>query len=465
MIVDLKLKIEEARVIEEALNKMLAEKDKENEGLKIEVVSLRKKVQKNNMNQSSQLLDQIISSQISTYDMTEIGYKSAATNGCSSSSVEKAGTEDNHEKITSKKMESERQEENRGSTVHRRSYGRHQNRFEGHNLFCYKYGHKVAFCNSFPRKINAHNNHEMSNFEYGRRHGKTSQNNMNYSYNRFDTLRYETECHKCNNFGHVSRNCSMSFQKFNEPTYTNLKTKFWKKKSENLNIEKCTIALQVEHKVKWVVDSGCSKHMTGRKQLFVELDEGKEGTITFGNDQSTKIVGKGTVCLNNKKIMAENVLLVEEMEHNLLGVIQTCDKGLFMIFDSKGCQIRDIKSNKLVGTTIRTSSNIYILDEEKEKCYIGSEDESWLWHKRLGRINFENLIQLNKKEAIIDLPVINDLSSSVCKQCQHGKRTRVKFKTKEHSTTKPLEIVHVDVYGPMRTTGLKGERYFSTICG
>jgi hypothetical protein len=200
--------------------------------------------------------------------------------------------------------------------------------------------------------------------------------------------------------------------------------------------------------------------MTGIKQLFVELDEGKEGTVTFGNDQSARIVGKGTVCLNNKKIMVESVLLVEEMEHNLLSVIQTCDKGIFMIFDSKGCQIRDIKSNKLVGTAIRTSSNIYILDEEKEKCYLGSEDESWLWHKRLGHINFENMIQWNKKEAIRDLPVIKDLSSSLCKQCQHGKQTRVKFKTKEHSTTKPLEIVHADVCGPMRTTRLKGERYF-----
>ena len=72
--------------------------------------------------------------------------------------------------------------------------------------------------------------------------------------------------------------------------------------------------------------------MIGRKQLFVELYEGKEGTFTFGNDQLARIVGRGTVCLNNKKIMVENVLLVEEMEHNLLSVIQTCDKGIFMIF-------------------------------------------------------------------------------------------------------------------------------------
>jgi hypothetical protein len=238
MVVYLKLKIEEARVTEEALTKMLVEKDKENEGLKIEVVSLRNKVQENNMNHSSQVLYKIISSQRSTYDKTGIGYKFAVTNGCSSSSIEKAGTEDNDEKITSKKMESERQEENQGSTVHRRSYGRHKNKFEGRCFFCYKYGHKATFCNIFSRKINAHNNHERSNFEYGKGHGKTSQNNINYSYNRFDTLRYETECYKCNNFEHVSRNYPMSFQKFNEPTYTDLKTKYWKKKSENLNTEK-----------------------------------------------------------------------------------------------------------------------------------------------------------------------------------------------------------------------------------
>jgi hypothetical protein len=69
-----------------------------------------------------------------------------------------------------------------------------------------------------------------------------------------------------------------------------------------------------------------------------------------------------------------------------MSVIQTCDKGNFLF------KIRDIKSNKLVGTTTRTSSNMYILDEEKEKCYLGSEYESWLWHKRIGHINFQNLI-------------------------------------------------------------------------
>ena len=131
-----------------------------------------------------------------------------------------------------------------------------------------------------------------------------------------------------------------------------------KKKREILETEKCTIALQAEHRVKWVVDSGCSKHMTGSKHLFIELDKGKEGSVTFGNDQSTRIIGRWTVCLNSKKNLAENVLLVEDMEHNLLSVSKTCDKGCYMIFDSKGCQIRDVKTDKPIGTATSNSSNV-----------------------------------------------------------------------------------------------------------
>ena len=103
-------------------------------------------------------------------------------------------------------------------------------------------------------------------------------------------------------------------------------------------------------------------------------------------------------------------------------------------------------------TATRTPNNIYILDEKDENCYLGNGDESWLRHKILRHVNFDNLIQLNKNEAIRDLPLIKNLSSSICKQCQHGKQTRVKFKIKEYSTTKPLEIIHIDICGPMRAT-------------
>jgi hypothetical protein len=75
--------------------------------------------------------------------------------------------------------------------------------------------------------------------------------------------------------------------------------------------------------------------MTGDKNKFVTLKKEKEGSVTFGNDNSTKIIGKGTVSLGNKDVVAENVLLVENMKHNLLSVSQMCDQGHTLIFNSK----------------------------------------------------------------------------------------------------------------------------------
>jgi transposase InsO family protein len=51
-------------------------------------------------------------------------------------------------------------------------------------------------------------------------------------------------------------------------------------------------------------------------------------------------------------------------------------------------------------------------------------------------------------------------TNTLCKHCQQGKQTKTKLKSKEYSTTKPLEIVHTDLVGPTTTKGLKGERYF-----
>jgi hypothetical protein len=50
--------------------------------------------------------------------------------------------------------------------------------------------------------------------------------------------------------------------------------------------------------------------MNGDKNRFVTLKKEKEGFVTFGNDNSTKIIGKGTVTLGNKYFVTENVLLV-----------------------------------------------------------------------------------------------------------------------------------------------------------
>ena len=58
------------------------------------------------------------------------------------------------------------------------------------------------------------------------------------------------------------------------------------------------------------------------------------------------------------------------------------------------------------------------------------------------------------------MPKIVKPQNLVCKHCQHGKQTKSNFKSKEHATSHPLEIVHTNLRGPTRTKILQGEYYF-----
>jgi len=55
---------------------------------------------------------------------------------------------------------------------------------------------------------------------------------------------------------------------------------------------------------------------------------------------------------------------------------------------------------------------------------------------------------------------ISKPSNTLCEACQHGKQKKCRFKTKEHFASHPLELIHIDICGPMGIKGLDGELYF-----
>ena len=78
----------------------------------------------------------------------------------------------------------------------------------------------------------------------------------------------------------------------------------------------------------------------------------------------------------------------------------------------------------------------------------------------MGHINFYNLVKISKKEAVKEMIEISKPKNTLCENCPQGKQTKTKFKSKEYSTKKPLDIVHTDLCGPTRTKGLNCEQYF-----
>jgi hypothetical protein len=208
--------------------------------------------------------------------------------------------------------------------------------------------------------------------------------------------------------------------------------KAWKKKES----DKCGLVLPSQRQTNpWYIDNGCSKHMTGDKGKFLSLSESKSGNVTFGNDAPGKIKGKGMVSLSNEKGKSQDVLLVDGMKHNLLSVIQMCDRGCEVIFTSKECKIKSVNSGQVVAQGIRTENNVYVLKEDREESHLRKHDESWLWNRRLAHLNFYHLIKLKNLEAVKYLPRISKPQDSMCKPCQVGKLTRTQFKSKSSTST------------------------------
>jgi hypothetical protein len=204
--------------------------------------------------------------------------------------------------------------------------------------------------------------------------------------------------------------------------------------------------------------------MTGDKGNFISLSESKSGNVAFGNDALGEIKGKGMVSLSNGKGKAQDVLLVDGLKHNLLIVSQMCDRESELLFTSKDCKIKSINSGQVVAKGIRTENNVYVMKENREECHLRKHYESWLWHRRLGHLNFDHLIKLKNLEEVKDIPRISKPQDSMSKPCQVRKQNRTQFKSKSFtSTEKPLQLVHMDLFGPSRHEGIGKENYFMLI--
>nr|GFA50940.1 ribonuclease H-like domain-containing protein [Tanacetum cinerariifolium] len=90
-------------------------------------------------------------------------------------------------------------------------------------------------------------------------------------------------------------------------------------------------------KDKGIVDSGCSKHMTGNKAHLVIYQEFKGGSIAFGGSNE-RISGKGKT--KTGRLDFEDVYYVEKLKHfNLFSMSQMCDKKNKVLFTHSACLV------------------------------------------------------------------------------------------------------------------------------
>ncbi|WCJ31588.1 Retrovirus-related Pol polyprotein from transposon RE1 [Euphorbia peplus] len=209
----------------------------------------------------------------------------------------------------------------------------------------------------------------------------------------------------------------------------------------------------------WYIDSGCSRHMTGDEKAFITFDPKRGGKVSFGDAQKGRILGSGSIGTNPP---IEDVSLVRGLKFNLLSVAQLCDKGRDVVFSSSGCKILDSKSREVILTAPRVE-NVFMLNLEnlcKNICLMSKEDTSWLWHRRLAHVSMDLLAKVARNQLVEGLPEISFKKNHLCNACQSGKQSRSSFKTKKViSTKRPLELLHMDLFGPVQPMSMGGKKY------
>ncbi|GJY16373.1 putative ribonuclease H-like domain-containing protein [Tanacetum coccineum] len=191
-------------------------------------------------------------------------------------------------------------------------------------------------------------------------------------------------------------------------------------------------------KNKGIVDSGCSRHMTGNKAYLAEYQDYNGGPVAFGGSKGY-ITGKGKI--KTGKLDFEDVCFVKELQHfNLFSVSQMCDKKNKVLFTDTKCLVlsSDFKlpDENQVLLKIPRQNNMYSFNIENivpsgglvcliEKATI---NESNNWHRRLGHINFKNLNKLVKGNLVRGLPLKIFQNDHTCVACQKRKQNKASWK-------------------------------------
>nr|GEV58666.1 retrovirus-related Pol polyprotein from transposon TNT 1-94 [Tanacetum cinerariifolium] len=89
-----------------------------------------------------------------------------------------------------------------------------------------------------------------------------------------------------------------------------------------------------------------------------------------------------------------------------------------------------------------------------------SLSQAWLWHRRLSHMNFDTINLLLKYDIATGLPKLKFVKDHLCSSCELRKAKRKSFKTKTIPISKRrLQILHMDLCGPMREESFNGKKY------
>nr|GEZ98141.1 putative ribonuclease H-like domain-containing protein [Tanacetum cinerariifolium] len=176
--------------------------------------------------------------------------------------------------------------------------------------------------------------------------------------------------------------------------------------------------------------------MTGNKSYLTDCQDIDDGFVAFGGKaKGGKFTKKDKI--RTRKLDFEDVYFVKELKFNLFSVSQMCDKKKSVLFTDIECVVL-FPDFKLLDESqgllkVPRNNNMYSFDLKNVvpvgglTCLFANAtlDESNLWYKRLGHINFKTMNKLVRGNLVRGLPSKLFENDHTCVACQKGKQHKV----------------------------------------
>ncbi|KAJ9536355.1 hypothetical protein OSB04_un000473 [Centaurea solstitialis] len=224
----------------------------------------------------------------------------------------------------------------------------------------------------------------------------------------------------------------------------------------------------------WYIDSGAYRHMAGHMSFLFNHIESFEGYIKTANRTPKRIMGYRSI--TDGRYIIKDVRYVEGLGYNMFSSSPFCDNGYWVkqflyessVNDDDGNVILSAQRTGNLYTTVfrsipQTHAQFEALSQSVDAiCLLtkASKEDSWLWHRRLCYQNFKDVNKLVSKRLVSGLRETRLSKDTLCSACEQGKMKRSSHPPKMETNCKnPLDMIHMDLCGPMRVERLARKKY------
>ncbi|RDX88567.1 hypothetical protein CR513_29823, partial [Mucuna pruriens] len=186
--------------------------------------------------------------------------------------------------------------------------------------------------------------------------------------------------------------------------------------------------------------------------ILKDQGEDQEGYTLY--HFSSCLVGNDRIVLNQGCITKSMIILVANVFNNKKETFVMIPRQWVLASHDGRRTLSQIKEDELPSEVIR-KNNLYKIDltdlaKQNVTCMDSINVDPWTWHKKLGHASF----------LMRSLPSLVYKVDMLCDACQKGKQIKRSFESKNVvSTSRPLELLHIDFFGSTKIVSLGGKHY------